>query len=187
MKKILYSFIICTLVINCTANKGEKGNNVIGNVEDTTDILICDTSQAANAESDTVIYELPQCQLLYSKELPDKYGEKPISMWTEYKDYCENVPFIHVFVTNPTDVPLDFGRKWNLHVWNGEKFEAPKQKPYLIIWEDDLFLSSKAPLLYRFRFPVGEYYYLPKGKYRIAKIFNQKGKKIELHADFEIK
>ena len=32
--------------------------------------------------------------------------------------------------------------------------------------------KKEAPLLYCFRFPIGEYYHLPKGKYRISKSFS---------------
>ena len=54
-------------------------------------------------------------------------------------------------------------------------------------WFDDGFNKQKAPLLYCFRFPVGRYYYLPKGKYRICKSFSAKREYIELSAEFEIK
>lgn len=109
-------------------------------------------------------------------------------MWTEYKNYWENVQVIQVFVANPDTIPFDFGRKWDLYVWKEGKYGRPEQKgSYLIAWEDDLFIIDKAPLLYCFRFPVGADYYLPVGRYRITKKFGQCGKTIELHADFEVK
>ena len=53
-------------------------------------------------------------------------------------------------------------------------------------WTDDAFGIDKAPLFYCFRFPVGEYYHLPKGKYRLAKRFRANGKNLTLTADFSI-
>jgi len=44
----------------------------------------------------------------------------------------------------------------------------------------------KPRYFYCFRFPVGEYYHLPKGKYRLAKRFMANGKILTLTADFSI-
>ncbi len=167
--------------------QGKRENAIIGGADGTTTIFLTDNSEKESVDRDTVIYELPQCQLWQTRELPQEYKGKQISMWTEYKKYWENVPVVNVFVTNPTDIPLDFGRRWNLYVWKDGKYDSPEMKVPYLMWEDDLFVSEKAPLLYCFRFPVGEYYHLPTGKYRITKTFGQKGKSIDLHADFEIK
>ena len=56
-----------------------------------------------------------------------------------------------------------------------------------MIWPDDEFIMHKGMLLHCFRFPVGKYYHLPKGKYRISKPFGLAGKSIELNTEFEIK
>lgn len=143
------------------------------------------TQQNQAANQDTIIYELPQCALVYTKTLKAKGGE--IKMWTESNNYLENIQAINVFVENPTNVPLFFGREWYIYRWNGKSWELPKQKnPDILVWNSDAFMTKKAPLLYCFRFPVGELYYLPKGKYRITKSFWQDKKKIELIANFNI-
>ena len=54
-------------------------------------------------------------------------------------------------------------------------------------WMDDSWEINEAPLLYCFRFPVGEYYRLSEGKYRISKSFRCGGRNVELEAEFEIK
>lgn len=45
----------------------------------------------------------------------------------------------------------------------------------------------KGMLLHCFRFPVGSYYHLPKGKYRVSKSFYARKEEMELSAEFEIK
>lgn len=45
----------------------------------------------------------------------------------------------------------------------------------------------KGMLLHCFRFPVGSYYHLPKGKYRVCKSFYARKEEMELSAEFEIK
>ena len=81
---------------------------------------------------------------------------------------------------------LPAGRGWKLEQWNGKEWGIAKTKGDRS-WFDDGFNKQKAPLLYCFRFPVGRYYYLPKGKYRICKSFSAKREYIELSAEFEIK
>lgn len=191
MKKITILLSVLACLIGGCANRqnnndkqGESENLRIGGADSTTQLSVTDHPEM---DSDTIIYELPQCRLWKTEELPAEYKGKPIEMWTEYKTYWEDVAVINVFVTNPTDIPLDFGRRWNLYVWKDEKYDIPELKVPYLMWEEDLFISKEAPLLYCFRFPVGEYYHLPKGKYRITKAFGQNGKKIELHADFEVK
>ena len=190
----LFLTLICLLAISCT-NKQKRSRPdaastvctaVIGGDDTIAGITVIDKSNGQ--DRDTVIYELPQCWLWQTKVLPDECVGKPARMWTEYKNYWENVQVIQVFVANPDTIPFDFGRKWDLYVWKEGKYVHPEQKGnYPIVWEADLFIIDKAPLLYCFRFPVGDNYYLPVGKYRITKKFGQQGKKIELHADFEVK
>lgn len=143
------------------------------------------TRQNQAADQDTIIYEMPQCALVYTQKLKAKGSE--IKMWTESKNYWENIQVINVFVENPTNTPLFFGREWYIYRWNGKSWELPKQKSSdILVWNSDAFMIKKAPLLYCFRFPVGELYYLPKGKYRITKSFWQNKKEIELIANFNI-
>ena len=186
--------LVCLLAISCTnkqkRSRPDAASTVCTAVTGGGDTITGTTVAGKNngQDRDTVIYELPQCWLWHTEALPAGYAGKPARMWTEYKNYWENVQVIQVFVANPDTIPFDFGRKWDLYVWKEGKYVRPEQKgSYSIAWEDDLFIIGKAPLLYCFRFPVGDDYYLPVGKYRITKKFGQRGKEIELHADFEVK
>ena len=72
--------------------------------------------------------------------------------------------------------------------WNGKEWVLAKIKgPYRIAWPDDGFNNQRAPAWYCFRFPIGSYYHLSKGKYRIYKSFYAGRQEIALHAEFEIK
>lgn len=182
-RMIILIIVLCIFVVSCTNNQKQQ-NTIIGGADGTTEIVI-DGKDC----KDTVTYRLQDCLLWYIKQLPEEYKDKKACMWTEYEDYQENVQFINVFVANPTDDWWLFGRSWYLEVWNGEKWVFPKSKGDLI-WFDDGFAIEKAPLLYCFRFPVGRYYHLPKGKYRIKKGFlMNKGKDnyTVLTAEFHIK
>lgn len=159
----------------------DKESAIIGGSDTVTSI------QVVSADKDTVIYyDTPECYLWYVEDLPDKYKDKPVSMWTERPVYGENVQVINVFVANPTSISLMYGRAWVVEQWNGEKWVMAKTKSD-IVWYDDGFKIQKAPLLYCFRFPVGRYYHLSKGKYRICKSFHAKRENMELSAEFEIK
>lgn len=159
----------------------DKESAIIGGSDTVTSI------QVVSADKDTVIYyDTPECYLWYVEDLPDKYKDKPVSMWTERPVYGENVQVINVFVANPTSISLTYGRDWVVEQWNGEKWVMAKTKGD-IAWYDDGFNKQKAPLLYCFRFPVSRYYHLPKGKYRIHKSFHAKREDMELSAEFEIK
>ena len=179
--------VLCIFVSGCIHNSKQPA--IIGEADTITEITITDTplsNKSDLSDSDSVIYELPQCQLWYTKTLPEEYkGE--IGMWTEHKNYWENVQVINVFVANPTKVPFDFGRKWELQTWTGKEWITPQREGPAIVWESDLFIDDKAPILYCFRFLVGEYYSIPKGKYRISKTFGQNGKSLDLKAEFEVK
>lgn len=155
---------------------------IIGGTDAKTEIAISD-----ERSKDTVNYELPECYLWYTCELP--YKNNDFRMWTEQTSYCENIQAINIFVANTTDAWWLFGRSWQLDVWNGKEWTPAKAKGDLC-WFDDGFAIEKAPLLYCFHFPIGKYYQLSKGKYRFGKGFSMnKGKEKEtvLYAEFEIK
>ena len=63
----------------------DKESAIIGGSDTVTSI------QVASADKDTVIYDTPECFLWYVEDLPDKYKDKPVSMWTERPVYWENV------------------------------------------------------------------------------------------------
>lgn len=180
---IVLTIMLCIAVVSCTNNQKQQ-NTIIGGADSTTEIII-----NGKSSKNTVSYELQDCLLWYTKQLPEEYKDRKASMWTEYENYGKDVKAINVFVANPTDAWWLFGRSWYLEVWNGKKWSSPKSKRDLI-WFDDGFAIEKAPLLYCFRFPVGRYYDLPKGKYRIKKGFSMnKGKDnyTDLTAEFYIK
>ena len=186
---ILFAMLSSVVCLSCTNKRQQfqpeatpdKELAIIGGSDTVTSI------QVSSADRDTVIYDTPECHLWYVEDLPNKYKDKPISMWAEHTIYRENTQAINVFVANPTNVPLSFGRKWDIHVWNGSKWVSPKAKFSPFIWKDDEIAMPKGMLLHCFRFPVGRYYHLPKGKYRISKSFHVKRKNIESSATFEIK
>lgn len=185
-RAIILIIAFCTSIVSCT-NKQKQQNTIIGGADGTTEIVIAEDS--SKQDGDTVIYEIPQCELWYTKELSEANKGKEICMWTERKEYWKDVQVVNVFVSNPTNNILSFGRSWALLVWNGKEWVIPQVKNTDLSWQDDLFISKNAPLLYCFRFPVGEYYHLPKGKYCILKTFWQygSGNKVDLKAEFEIK
>ena len=139
----------------------------------------------------TVSYEMPEVVLLYSKALPDIVctTEEKYRVWTEQECYPQNVTAINYFVENRTDTWWTFGRDWTLQIWDGAKWCPPKQKKVLF-WFDEGFGKRRAPLLYCFRIPIGEYFFLPKGKYRVKKDFIQNDRKnqfLDLYAEFEVR
>ncbi len=136
---------------------------------------------------DTTVYDTPECWLWYVRDLPIEYRDKPVAMWTEHAVYQEGVQAINVFVSNPKNVPLSFGRYWELRVWNGSEWVPPRARFSPFIWRDDEFVMPKGMLLHCFRFPVGSYYHLPKGKYRVSKSFYARKEEMKLSAEFEIK
>lgn len=174
--------MLYTLIVSCT-HKQKQPNTIIGGADSTTGIVI--TEKNSKLDRDTVIYEIPRCKLWYTEELSETDNSEEYRMWTEHKQYGEDVQVINVFVMNLTDVWWNFGRDWSLYVWNGTDWAQPMFKQSLS-WTDEAFGVGKAPLLYCFRFPVGEYYHLLKGKYRLVKTFLANGKKLTLTADFNI-
>lgn len=182
-RTIILGMLCNCLILGCT-NKQERRNTIIGGADGTAEIVIAEKS--GKQDRDTVTYEIPQCRLWYTEELPEAGNDKEIRMRTERESYWEDVQVIDVFVTNPTDIPINFGRRWHIYVWNGEEWVYPELKVSHLMWEDDLFVQHRGMLLYCFRFPVGEYYHLPKGKYRLVKTFWANKKEITLVADFDI-
>ena len=94
---------------------------------------------------------------------------------------------INVFVSNPTDIPLEFGRDMRFYLWKNDKWCPPEQRDtsYTIVWNSEAFMIEKAPLLYCFRYKLNEYY-IPKGKYRVQKSFSRGDEHILLqYADWD--
>ena len=159
---ILFITLSSAICISCSNKRQQlqpeatpdKEPAITGGNNTATNIRI--SSQDTLPDKDTIVYDIPECCLWYAKFLPDEYKDKPVSMWAEHAVYWENVHAVNIFVSNPTNAQLSFGRYWDIDVWN-------------------------------FRFPVGKYYHLPKGKYRISKPFGLAGKSIELNTEFEIK
>lgn len=159
---------------------------IIGGADSVTSILIYDVEK--REDKDTIIYEIPQCNLWRTEDLPEKYKDSPIQMWTERSVYWEGVKVVNLFVTNPTDIPFTFGRDWILYKWNGEDWIIPEAFSDCG-WQQDAFSTDKAPALHCFRIPVGDIYYLNKGKYRLVKTFffwYEPNKDIKLSAEFEV-
>ena len=189
---IILIIVFCTFIVSCS-NKHKRfqpkatDDNaiaIIGSSDGSTNIVIEENNKT---DKDTVILESPNFNLWYTKELADKYKNQGFQMWTESKVYWENVAVINVFVTNPTNERFWIGRDWSLRIWNGEQWCIPQEKFELNV-KADACCKKEAPLLYCFRFPIGEYYHLPKGKYRISKSFSlQEKDEINLYAEFEIK
>ena len=96
--------VILILLSACVNKPGQEATSaaVIGGAGSMTSIVVADTYASFQ---DTVTYELRQCQLWYTKDLPEAYNGET-RLWTEYEVYTENVPVINVFVSNPTDIPL---------------------------------------------------------------------------------
>lgn len=181
--------VILILLAACVNKPGQPvqeatSTAVIGGADSMTSIVVADTCASFQ---DTVTYELRQCQLWYTKDLPEAYNEET-RLWTEYEVYTENVPVINVFVSNPTDIPLEFGRDMRFYLWKNDKWCPPEQRDtsYTIVWNSDAFMIKKAPLLYCFRYKLNEYC-IPKGKYRVQKSFSRGDEDILLTDSFEVK
>lgn len=185
---ILFAILSSAVCLSCTHKRQQFQPEVTPDKE--LAIIGCSDTitsiQVTSRDKDTIIYDTPECCLWYVEDLPNKYKDKPVSMWTERPVYWENVQAITVFVANPTSTSLMYGRGWIVEQWNGKEWGMAKTKGDRS-WFNDGFNKPKAPLLYCFRFPVGRYYHLSKGKYRICKLFQAKRENIELSAEFEIK
>jgi len=159
MKYVIHLILpLCFLLIISCSNRQKKflpeatestSIAIIGGTDAKTEIVISD-----ERSKDTVNYELPECYLWYTSELP--YKNNDFRMWTEQTSYSENIQAINIFVANTTDAWWIFGRSWRLDVWNGKAWTPAKAKGDLC-WFDDGFAIEKAPLLYCFHFPIGKY------------------------------
>lgn len=191
MKATILLFALpCLLGAACSGNS-QTGTErdpatigIIGGADTATGIFITDGN--AQTDGDSLVFQTLQCRLWYTDKLPDGYKDSLISMWTERPVYRKEVNDISVFVANPTDRPISYGREWLLYRWDGKAWTSAEWKISDFSWEDDLFGTGQAPLLHCFRFPVGKYYRLAKGKYRISKRFYTNGKTITLEAPFEV-
>lgn len=181
---VLTLILLSILGIGCTDKP--KQQTLIGGADGPTSIIVANKDD--KPDKDTVIYELPECELWYAKKLPEKYRGKDICIWTEHKSYWEDVQVINVFVANPTDTPLSFGRRTDFLQQKSGKWCLPEQKDTtcVIVWPDDEFIVKEAPLLYCFRCKLDEYH-IPKGVYCVRKSFWQGEKKIDLTTEFEVK
>lgn len=131
-------------------------------------------------------YEVPDFNIFYTKDLAASSLDSLVTMKTEQKSYSSDSYYLTLLVFNPTDTPLDIGRDWRIQTWNGTEWVFAKQK-YNLMCFDDALASQKTHVCYAFKFPMGAYFHLPKGKYRILKNFRQDGRLLELSADFNIK
>lgn len=138
-------------------------------------------------DKDTIRYYIPECFLVDVQDLWDEREDTSVVMWMERSTYGTDVETIHIFVDNPTTTSLTYGRDWHLYRWNGKEWVMPKIKGSDIAWPSDGFDNRKAPSRYWFCFPIGSYYYLSKGKYRICKSFYAGSQRIALSAEFEIR
>lgn len=127
---ILFAILLSAVCLSCTHNRQQFKVEATPD-EDLTITGVNDTVadiQVTSADKDTIIYDTPECFLWYVEDLPDKYKNKTVSMWVEQSVYRENTQAINVFVANPTNVPLLFGRKWDMQVWNGSKWGFSESK-----------------------------------------------------------
>lgn len=125
----------------------------------------------------TALHSLTGNTLSYEYELvtPDSAQIKPyaiVKMWTEKTIYPKTVETIDVYVYNPTDTPFCFGRRWELEVWENGKWQPARCKATTILCKDDQMRGNTTPETLCFRFPIGKWYELKEGKYRISKFFN---------------
>lgn len=71
-RAIILIITLCTSIVSCT-NKQKQQNTIIGGADGTTEITIAEDN--SKQDRDTLIYEIPQCQLWYTKELSVKHRE----------------------------------------------------------------------------------------------------------------
>lgn len=190
----LFSVSVCLFLLAGCSNKRQQLQPqttsdaevvLIGGADDSTSIVISDENTVS--DRDTILYQSPQFQLWYTEALPEKYKDKEICMWTEHANYWEDLQTITVFVANPTDTPLEFGREFDVRLLKDGEWVFPPQQDtsHVISWKRDGLTCEKAPLLYCFRYNLSDFYMLP-GKYRLLKSFWQGRKEIKLAADFTI-
>ena len=178
MKAIIPFFTLTCLACTCCTNKRQQF--LPQATPDKTIVL-------SNSKNDTTRYYIPECFLVDVQDFFEEREDTSVVMWAEHPVYGTDVQAVNVFVENPTHTSLTYGRDWYLYQWNGEKWIMPKIKGPDIAWQSDGFDNRRAPVRYCFRFPIGSYYHLSKGKYRIYKSFYAGRQEIALHAEFEIK
>lgn len=125
-------------------------------------------------------YDLLSCDIAYAP------GRGDAALWTERQAYAEEVSSIDVFAYVATGKSLSFGRSWTLEKWDGNRWADAEWRVGGFISQDDAMAFDTIPLLLCFRVPVGNFYYLSKGRYRIGKDFRKDGKKLSLWAEFVI-
>lgn len=190
----LFSVSVCLFLFACCSNNRQQLQSqttsdaevvLIGGADGSTSIVVSDENTMP--DRDTILYQSLQFQLWYTEALPEKYKDKGICMWTEHANYWEDLQTITVFVANPTDTPLEFGREFDVRLLKDGKWVFPPQQDttHVISWKRDGLICEKAPLLYCFRYNLSDFYMLP-GKYRLLKSFWQDRKEIKLAADFTI-
>ena len=176
--------LACLALVGCR-HDGQRGG-AIGGSDTTTAILVADTARNAASDGDTLLYELPEFCLLRTDTLPPPTGTT-VTMRTERPTYWPDVRALNVVVENPTDTPVGFGRSWGIEVWDGRQWHSPEWRDTTpLVWRDDLLVPQEAPARFCFRFPVGEVFKLPAGRYRILKTFRLGDRRLDLTAEFLI-
>lgn len=125
------------------------------------------------------------CNLVRADTLKGDSLGSEIFMKTLHDSYPLTVQNIMAMVASPTDIPLEFGWSWNLQKWNGyDWLNAEIKTDYG--WTDDAFMPLYGHKCFYFEFPVGKFYKLCKGKYRITKLFWHSNQELNLKAEFRI-
>lgn len=172
--KLLVLLLFCTHLSGCVNKaKEESAANVVN-----------DTAVV----SDSVKHDVPDYDfdIISIEVLQPNLSNKKIRMGTEKPIYSTTIKHLTIWVDNNTDIPLDMGRNWSIEFWNGKEWVVPTMKKDLY-WLDDARGSKETHMRYYFKYPIGEYYILKQGKYRIAKTFVQESTLIKLYADFEVR
>lgn len=173
--KTLILLLFCIHIVGCT-NKEKK-------------------ETAANVVNDTVVVEQDSVKpevsyydfsIIAIEALQPNLTNKRISMGTEKPIYSTTMKHLTIWVDNNTDIPLTIGRNWSIEFWNGKKWSVPTMKKDLFWW-DDARAGKDIYIRYYFQHPIGEYYVLKRGKYRIVKKFSQEQSLIKLYAEFEVR
>lgn len=120
------------------------------------------------------------------EKLPENFIGMTVQMKTEKKVYLTNLQFITIIVDNPTDIPLSFGRSWEIQIWDNNKWTTPEIKKVLC-WTDEALATQETFIRYYLTFPIGEFYKLKIGKYRILKTFYQNSDVVNLMSEFDIR
>lgn len=120
------------------------------------------------------------------EKLPETFIGMTVQMKTEKKVYPINLQFITIIVDNPTNAPLSFGRSWEIQIWDNKKWTTPEMKKVLC-WTDEALAARETFIRYYLTFPIGEFYRLKIGKYRILKTFFQDSNMLNLMSEFEIR